>query len=461
MAKMDLKFEKTEDIIEHSSAEAASLVGRPPWLVDRLEWFQDQKLGLLLHWSPAAQWDCPQSWGLVPGEQSWALTDKMKSWTERDRDFDRFTRDYRALNTTFNPLKFDPGLWAETSRAAGMRYMGFTSKHHDGFCMWDTTTTDYRITHSDCPFSSHPKADILKHVFDAFRNQGLAISCYFSKSDWHVPTYWNPDFEVKDRHPNYDTKANPEQWQRFVTFVHNQVRELMSDYGPIDMLWLDGGQVRPPDQDIDMATIAAMARELQPGLIIADRTVGGEYEDFITPEQKVPDAPLGVPWESCITLADGWKYRPGFTYKPARQVITLLADVVAKGGNLLLGIGPTPEGAFEDTCLVRLKEIGAWLDVNGEAIYGTRAIAPYVEGNIRYTQKDGMVYAIACAEQGQDDPSEIRLPTLTPAPGSDVRLLGHDRPLAWRQDGDTALVTLPERLPCQWAWVVTFQQHRI
>jgi len=392
----------------------------------------------------------------VPAD-TWARPDGLDCWDERGRDLDRFQRDYRALNRTFNPVRFNPGAWADAAKSAGMRYVCYTTKHHDGFCMWDTTTTDYRITHSDCPFSRSPHADTVREVFDAFRDRGMAISAYFSKSDWHVPYYWSPQWPPVDRNPNYDTSDHPEIWARFVEYVHAQVRELMTDYGEIDCLWLDGGQVRPPKQDIDMAGLAAMARELQPGLIIADRTVGGEHENFITPEQRVPEKPVTFPWESCVTLASSWKYSPGkMVYKPASEAIHLLIDIVAKGGNLLLGIGPTPEGTFDDVALSRLAEIGAWMDVNGDGVYGTRPVAPYAEGNLRFTQKGDTVYVFVL-DDGTGAPAEVTLRNPQPGNGAPVRMLGLDMPLACRRGPGRVVVSLPrDRLPCDHAWCLAF-----
>jgi len=443
------------DIMAHSRAEDTCSDQYPQWLWDRLDWFQDLKFGLFIHWGIYSQWGCIESWPLVE-EDAWARPDDLPCWIERDKDLARFQRDYWALNRTFNPANFDPAVWAAAAQAAGMKYVAFTTKHHDGFCMFDTRTTDYKVTAPDCPFHANPRANITKHVFNAFREQGFGIHCYFSKSDWLSPYYWDPAFPAHDRNPNYDTHAHPEKWAQFVDFVYRQIEELMSEYGPLDSLWLDGGQVRPPDQDINMARIAEMARSHQPELLVVDRTVGGLYENILTPEQEIPDEPLGHPWESCLTMGTSWSYKPNDEYKPARVLIHMLVDIVAKGGNLLLNIGPTPDGVFPAETLERLREIGAWLAVNGEAIYGTRPIAPYKEANTCFTHKGDDVYAITLAAEGAPPPAKITFSTLRPAPGSEVTLLGHEAPLPWHDAGTQVEITLPAQLPCAHAWAIKF-----
>ncbi len=224
--------------------------------------------------------------------------------------------------------------------------------------MYDSKYTDYKITGSESLFAQNPKSNIAFEVFEAFRKTGMRTGAYFSKPDWHNDDYWWPYFPVFDRNVNYAPPSKyPERWERFRKFVFNQIEELMGNYGKIDILWLDGGWVRPVktasnesnqeiiekgyNQDIDMPSIAKRARQLQPDLIIVDRTVHGMYENYTTPEQEIPDHVPNHPWESCITLGDSWYHTgPEENYKSLTWAVHTLIKIIAKGGNLLLGIGP-------------------------------------------------------------------------------------------------------------------------
>src|SRR5688572_1640963 len=269
-----------------------------PLVKAKLDKWQDQKFGMIIHWGLYA----------VPGIiESWALC--SEDWIERDSttSYPDFKKWYWGLKKDFNPVNFDPQSWADAGKNAGMRYLVFTTKHHDGFCMFDTKQTDFKI--SDGPFASHPKADVAKFVFDAFRKNDFMIGAYFSKPDWHSENYWWPKYATADRNNNYDIRKFPWRWNNFVKYTHNQVNELMTNYGSIDILWLDGGWVRPREtvnaevlswgaripewsQDIDMPAMASMARKAQPGLLVVDRTVHGPYENYQTPEQRIPEKQL-------------------------------------------------------------------------------------------------------------------------------------------------------------------------
>jgi len=426
-----------------------------PLVLKKLDRFQDLKFGFFMHWGIYSQWGCIESWPLVE-EDKWARPDDLKPWVERNKDFPRFFADYRALNTTFHPKRFDPEKWVQAAKGAGMKYVVFTTKHHDGFSMFDTRQTDYRTTHPSCPFHVDPRADVVKAVFDTFRREGFGIGAYFSKADWHHPDYWDLSRPHRSRNVNYDTRKEPEKWARFVKFTHAQIEELMSGYGPIDVLWLDAGQVRPPQQDIDMPGLAAMARRHQPGLLVVDRTVGGRYENYRTPEQEVPPKALPYVWETCMTMGDQWSYKPNDKYKSTRRLVHLLVDIVAKGGNFLLNVGPNADGELPPEAVLRMEEIGQWLNVNGEAIYGTRAVAPYKEGRVCLTKKGNAICLIYLAEENRDaPPAEIAVPSLRKV--RSVQMLGTQLAIPWRIDPTRGLViqvpqSIQESPPCKHAW---------
>lgn len=417
----------------------------------KLDQWQDQKFGIILHWGLYA----------VPGIiESWALC--SEDWIERDSTmaYDDFKKWYWGLQKDFNPTKFNPERWAEAAKGAGMRYLVFTTKHHDGFAMFDTKQSDFKI--SAGPFQNHSKADVAKHVFDAFRKQNFMIGAYFSKPDWHTEYYWWPKYATANRNNNYDIRKHPWRWNQYKQFTYNQISELMRNYGRVDILWLDGGWVRPREtvneevlswgapipewsQDIDMPKIATMARKAQPGLLMVDRTVHGPYENYQTPEQRVPDKQLPHPWESCMTLGNNWGFVPGDQFKSSAKVIHTLIEVVAKGGSLLLGIGPKPDGTFPEEATARLAEVGEWMDKNGAAIYNTRITPNYQDGNTFFTEnkKAGNRYALVCLKEGQAMPTEVEWKGNVPKKGTIITLLQTGESVKWKQEGERVKIILP------------------
>lgn len=421
-----------------------------PLVKDKLEKWRDQKFGMIIHWGLYA----------VPGMiESWALC--SEDWITRDSTmgYDDFKKWYWGLNKDFNPVNFNPEQWAQAAKDAGMRYLVFTTKHHDGFCMFDTKQTDFKITNG--PFANHPKANVAKYVFDAFRQKGLMIGAYYSKPDWHSEYYWWPMYATADRNNNYDIRKNPWRWNKFKTYTYNQIQELMTEYGSMDILWLDGGWVRPLEtvtdevrawgadipawsQDIDMPRIASMARKNQPGLLIVDRTVHGPYENYQTPEQSIPKTKLDHPWESCITLGGAWGYVPNDRFKTSANVVHKLIEVVAKGGSLLLGVGPAADGTLSELQVQRLKEIGQWLQQNGGAIYGTRTVAHYQDGNTYFTKSKGdETYALVCLAEEKPLPQQVEWNGNLPAKGTKVKLLSNGATVKWKREGDKVVVTIP------------------
>ena len=296
-----------------------------------------------------------------------------------------------------------------------------------------------------------------QEVFAAFRREGFGIGAYFSKPDWHCPSYWWPYFPPKDRHPNYDLSRYPERWQQFKDFTWRQIEELMTGYGSVDVLWLDGGWVRPPLQDIDMNGIAALARRHQPGLLVVDRTVHGENENYRTPENEVPGQLLPYPWETCMPMATSWSYVPHDTYKSAGTLIRHLCRIVARGGNLLLNIGPDPNGELDPVAYERLAQIGVWMRINGEAIYDTRPVRPYERGDYAFTAKpDGTVYVLLLGKDDNATLSEtVSIPSELAARAVQITLLGYgDLKAGQTQDGQTTVaIPATARAKPSSAWV--------
>ena len=374
---------------------------KEPEVRERLEWFKDQKLALMMHFGLYSTIGLTESWPLSDGDARWSR--REVDWT---KDSDEFKRQYIGLARAFNPVRFEPAKWAKAAKEDGFRYVIFTTKHHDGFCLYDSKYSNFRVTSPECPFSKDPRADIVKGVFDAFRAEGLGIAAYFSKPDWHNDDYWE-GFGVGrtvNRMPTYDVNKNPEKWARFREYTKNQIVEIVRDYGKVDIIWLDGGQVqRRCGLDIDIEGIIAEARKYNPALISVDRTAGGPCENVITPEQTVPKTPIAVPWESCITIGKSWGYHFEDEYKPVRKIVHMLIDVVAKGGNLALNVGPQPDGRLPRQALERMAALGAWLKVNGEAIYDTRPMPPFRKGDWAFTRnrKTGAEYAIRLWKEGE------------------------------------------------------------
>jgi alpha-L-fucosidase len=309
----------------------------------RIAWFNDAKFGMFVHWGPFA----------LQG------SDPDATFTYFDMKGDpKLRAAYVKYGKAFNPQHFDAKAWMDAARSAGMKYLVFTSKHHDGYCLYDTATTDYDSV------DGLPKTDYVRELVKAARASGLKIGFYYSMLDWYQPIY-DSDF------PKYVSD-----------YMFPQVKELCSNYGPIDCVWFDGEWDRPL-ADWHSEELVKMIRELQPDTLINDRLGKNErgitpLADFYTREQPSEmnkstafEREKPYPWEACMTIGNEWQYVATDTnYKSAAELVQILVDVVSRGGNLLLNVGPKPDGEIPQPMLDRLRGIGQWMAANGDSIYG-------------------------------------------------------------------------------------------
>ena len=316
-------------------------------------WFDTARFGMFIHWAASSQRGWELSWPLVGGSS--ALPDGQSLSVE----------EYHSTATTFNPIKFDARDIARRAKAAGMQYGVLITKHHDGYAMFHTHEADYGIEHS--PYQK----DIVRQYAEAFRAEGLKVGFYFSLIDWHHPDY--PAFTDADQPYRWGhwRRSSPEAWQRFIKVMFGQVRELLTDYGKVDLLWFDGGWERKPDE-WKAAELEKMIRELQPDIIINDRLPG--CGDYVTPEQAIPATPPKGPWETCMTMNNSWGYNPSdHALKSPHYLLHALCEVAGKGGNLLLNVSPMGDGAIPPEQLERLDAFAKWMPRHQESIVGTTA----------------------------------------------------------------------------------------
>jgi alpha-L-fucosidase len=327
----------------------------------RMKWWTEARFGLFVHWGLYA----------LAARHEWVRSRERLSDAAYARFFDRF-----------DPDLYDPGEWARTARQAGMRYAVITTKHHDGFCLWDSRLTDYKAPRTLCG------RDLIRPFVDAMRSEGLRVGFYHSLLDWH-----HPEYPVDRFHPLRDDAAFVEasagrDMGKYADYLQGQVEELLTGFGPIDTLFFDYSFPGPDGKgraDWRSERILKRVRELQPDIIVNDRLdlleLPGGW-DYRTPEQFMPRAGLAVdgrpvPWETCQTFSGSWGYdRDESTWKSVRQLVVMLIETVSKNGNFILNVGPTGRGTFDGRALDRLRGIGAWMAANGRSIYGCGQAPP-------------------------------------------------------------------------------------
>ena len=408
----------------------------------RMDWWRDATFGLFIHWGA---YSVPA--GMYKGKE----TKNIGEWIMHTEnipisEYEQFVRD-------FNPTKFDARAWVKTAKDAGIKYIVITSKHHDGFCLWDSKVTNYDIMEAS-PF----KRDILRELTDACKDADIRMCFYHSIMDWH-----QPDAESKKEYTHQNT-PQPD-WNRYrETYLKPQLTELVTKYNP-GVVWFDGEWIEewtePQGKDLYQ-----FLRNLKPDLIVNNRVGKGRkgmsgmnaYEDaagdFGTPEQEILEGTADSDWESCMTMNDTWGFKQNDTnWKSSATLIHNLIDIAAKGGNYLLNVGPTAEGLIPQASIERLADMGKWLKINGEAIYKTSSIKQYKEGdNLKFTTStDGKTaYAIVLKSE-----KEVKISNLKPRKGAAITMLGVTKPLQYRTQPDgSVLVTMPEKLPCDHAWVL-------
>jgi len=374
-------------------------------------WFEQARFGMFIHWGAYSLRGVEASWPLFSGQVP--------------------REEYEALPARFDPTQFDARAVARLAKRAGMKYLILTSKHHDGFAMFDTKLSDYSIAHA--PYGR----DICRMMMDAARAEGLRVGFYFSLCDWHHPDYMTAQ-PTGDPGPGLlPLELDPARWERFVRFMHGQVRDLCTNYGKLDVMWFDGGWERTAEQ-WKSEGLHAMIRELQSPILINNRGSGG-FGDYATPEQTVPGRGMSGPWETCMTINGTWAYNPNDrNFKSADDLLTVLASTASGGGNLLLNVGPMPTGEIQPEFVERLEAMGRWLAVNGASIYGTDAGPPRMSPENRVTMAKRRLYVhlLAPPEDGKLVLHALRNEVL------DAHLLSTKQALGVSRAGDEVTVDL-------------------
>jgi alpha-L-fucosidase len=390
----------------------------------KMEWWRDARFGMFIHWGlyaePAGEWKEKQ----IPGISEWIMARAEIP-----------VKEYEKIAENFNPVKYDAEAWVTLAKNAGMKYIVITSKHHDGFAMFHSSASKYNIVDAT-PFSRDP----LKELADECKKQGIRLGFYYSQAqDWHEPggTYFN----IEEGKPHWDKDLVREPLMNYINGkALPQVKEILENYGGLDILWWD----TPRGMTEEAAKVLQNEVDKYPALLTNNRLYRPWPGDFSTPEQHVPPTGLDYDWEVCMTMNTSWGYKWfDNEWKSAKTLIQMLVDVASKGGNLLLNVGPTAEGLIPDSSIVRLKQIGQWMEFNSESIYGTSASPFFKLPWGRCTQKvedENTTLYLHVFNWPKDE--VLRVPGLK-SRISDVYLLSNPKQkFAWKfEDGDALIHT--------------------
>ncbi len=397
----------------------------------RMKWWREARFGLFIHWGlyaiPAGEWEGETN------HAEWILTTAQIP-----------VEQYEKFALQFNPTAFDAAKWVSYAKQAGMKYIVITSKHHDGFCLFDSKHTDYDVI-DVTPY----KRDILKELADECRKQGLKMCFYHSIMDWHHPDYL-------PRRAWESRSAEGADFDRYVDYMKKQVAELLTNYGDLGVLWFDGEWEHTWEEERGR-DLYNHVLSFQPSIIVNNRVgkgregMAGTYDpetsvgDFGTPEQEIPATGLSYDWETCMTMNDHWGYNKNdHNWKSEKDLIRKLVDIASKGGNFLLNVGPTAEGLFPQPSIDRLKTMGKWLDINGESIYGTTAsLFESLEWGRATTKSQKLYFHVF------DWPSDGKLlvPGLLTEIESAYMMVEPDTRLKTQLHSDSTVISLPEEAP--------------
>jgi alpha-L-fucosidase len=339
-----------------------------------ISWFTPDAFGLFIHFGIYSVAEIEASWPMKAFAAEDDTTGMAAKWPPNR---------YYDLASQFTAADYDPVHWASVAKEAGCRYAVLGTKHHDGFCLWPTAT---KTLHAG---NIGPKKDLVGPYVEAFRDAGLKVGLYLSLIDWEDPDFTALPASTRFSSPVRPHEFDPARWNRFLQRLFTQVRELLTNYGKIDLIWFDvpgwGGDIWHADE------LKMMMLEIQPHIICNDRLPG--CGDFTSPEQQIPlDAPAG-PWETCMTLNESWGYHPDPSkYKPARTLVRNLCEIRSRGGNLLLNVGPDSRGQFPETACERLREMGSWLKKSAKSIYETSSGVDYRHFWGPTTRKGNVLY---------------------------------------------------------------------